>query len=63
MEVGRSRGELTAARAIQLAEIDNGEAVDGHIADTVVLEDLVVGALGTAADDLGVTVTLEGKSV
>ncbi|EKG19819.1 hypothetical protein MPH_02888 [Macrophomina phaseolina MS6] len=52
-----------AARAVELAEVGDGEAVNGDGADSVVLDDLVLGALSATAADGGVTVTLDGKSV
>lgn len=52
-----------AARAVKLAEVLDSEAVDGDGANTVVLDDLVLGVASTTTDDLAVTVTLEGKSV
>lgn len=52
-----------AARAVQLAEVDDGEAVNGDGAQAVVLDDLVLGTGGTAASDGGVTVALEGQGV
>lgn len=52
-----------AAGAVELAEVGDLEAVDGDGADTVVLDDLVLGALGTTAGDGGVTVTLDRESV
>lgn len=52
-----------AAGAVELAKVDDGEAVDGHGALAVVLDDLVVGGLGAAALDQGVAVALEGEGV
>lgn len=52
-----------AARAVQLAEVHHGEAVDGHGALAVVLDNLVVGVLGTTALDVGVAVALESEGV
>ena len=52
-----------AARAVELAEVLDGEAVDRDGTNTVVLDDLVLGVASTTTDDLAVTVTLEGKSV
>lgn len=52
-----------AARAVELAEGVDSEAVNGDRANTVVLDDLVISTLGTTADDLGAAVALEGKSV
>ena len=52
-----------AARAVELAEVLDGEAVDRDGTNTVVLDDLVLGVASTTTDDLSVTVTLEGKSV
>lgn len=37
-----------AASAVQLAEVDYGEAVDGHGSQAVVLDHLVISASGTA---------------
>lgn len=51
------------ARSVELAEVDNGEAVDGDRAETVVLDDLVRSTSGTTAADDSVTVTLEGESI
>lgn len=52
-----------AARAVQLAEVGDLEAVDGNGTNTVVLDDLVLGALSTTAADLSVTVALDGESI
>jgi hypothetical protein len=41
-----------AAGPVELAKVVDGEAVDVHLAARVVLDDLVVGTLGTAADDV-----------
>ncbi|KAF4254368.1 hypothetical protein CNMCM8812_008062 [Aspergillus fumigatus] len=40
-----------AAGAVQLAEVLHGEVLDDHLAAGVVLDDLVVGVAGAAADD------------
>lgn len=57
---GASHGEVTlvhgvavAARAVQLAKVLDGEVGDLEGATTVVLQDLVLGAVGTAALDVG----------
>lgn len=42
-----------SAGAVELAEVVDGEVGDGEGAAAVVLEDLVFGALGSAADDGG----------
>ena len=52
-----------SARAVELAEIDDGEAVDSDGSGTVVLDDLVLCAGGTTASDGSITITLEGESV
>ena len=44
-----------AAGAVQLAEVVDGEAVDGDGAFAVVLDDFVFGAGGASADDCGYT--------
>jgi hypothetical protein len=46
-----------------LAEVHDLETVDGDRALAVVLDDLVVGGLGTSALDHGVAVALEGESI
>jgi len=51
------------AGAVELAEVHDGEAVNGDRALSVVLDDLVVSGLGTSALDHGVSVTLEGKRI
>jgi len=51
------------AGAVELAEVGNLEAINGDGSSAVVLDDLVVGAGGTAAGDGGVTVLLQGESV
>jgi hypothetical protein len=48
-----------SARAVELAEVDDGEAVDGDSSGAVVLDDLVFSASGTTAGHSGITVTLE----
>ena len=48
-----------AARAVELAEVLDGEAVDRDGTNTVVLDDLVGCMVGAAADDVDVAVTLE----
>jgi hypothetical protein len=52
-----------AARTVQLAKVHDSEAVDGDGTLAVVLDDLVVGALGTSTLDEGVAVTFERESV
>ena len=53
-----------AAGPVELAKVVDGEAVDVDLAAGVVLDDLVVGALGTAADDVvGAAAALERKGV
>ena len=52
-----------AARAVQLAEVGDLEAVDGDGAGAVVLDHLVCGAGGTAAGDGCVAVLLEGQGI
>ena len=52
-----------AARPVELAEVLDGEAVDGHGGGTVVLDDLVLGAAGSTALDNGGSGALEGESV
>lgn len=51
------------ARSVKLAEVNDSEAVDGDRTQTVVLDNLVIGASGTAALDESVTVTLEGEGI
>lgn len=51
------------ARAIELAEVDNSEAVDRDGTRTVVLDDLILSTGGTTAGDGGITIALEGESV
>lgn len=62
-DVALAHGLAVAAGAVQLAEIDDGEAVNGHGAQAVVLDDLVVGAGGAAALDGRVAVALERQGV
>jgi uncharacterized protein YceH (UPF0502 family) len=54
-----------AAGAVQLAEVLHGEVLDDHLAAGVVLDDLVVGVAGAAADNAGgaAAAALEGESV
>ena len=52
-----------AARAVQLAEVGDLEAVDGDGAGAVVLDHLVCGAGGAAAGDGCVAVLLEGQGI
>lgn len=52
-----------AARAVELAEVLDGEAVDRDGTNTVVLDDLVLGAGGTSTGDGGVTVLLQGEGI
>lgn len=47
-DVALAHGLAVAAGAVQLAKVDDGEAVDGHGAQAVVLDDLVVGSGGAA---------------
>ena len=51
------------ARPVELAEVLDGEAVDGHGGGTVVLDDLVLGAAGSTALDDGGSGALEGEGV
>lgn len=51
------------ARSVELAKVDNGEAIDGDRAETVVLDDLVRSTSGTTTADDSITVTLEGESI
>ena len=51
------------AGPVELAEVLDGEAVDGHGGGTVVLDDLVLGAAGSTALDDGGSGALEGESV
>lgn len=46
-DVALAHDLAVSAAAVQLAEVDDGEAVDGHRAKTVVLDDLVLSALGS----------------
>lgn len=54
-----------AAGAVQLAEVLDSEVLDDGRAAAVVLDDLVIGALGTTANDLvdAGAGTLEGEGV
>ena len=54
-----------AAGAVQLAEVLHGEVLDGHLAAGVVLDDLVVGVAGAAADDAvgAAAAALEGEGI
>lgn len=53
-----------SAGAVQLAEVVHGEAGDAHSAAAVVLDDLVLGTLGTTAGDSeGAVTSLEGEGV
>lgn len=61
--VASAHGLAVAARAVELAEVDSGEAINGDRSEAVVLNDLVLGASGTSTLDEGVAVTLEGKGV
>lgn len=47
-DVALAHGLAVAAGAVQLAKVDDGEAVNGHGAQAVVLDDLVVGSGGAA---------------
>lgn len=49
--------------AVQLAEVLDDEAINGHGRGTVVLDDLIFGAAGSAALDEGGAGSLEGESV
>lgn len=51
-DVALAHGLAVAAGAVQLAKVDDGEAVDGHGAQAVVLDDLVVGSGGAAVGRL-----------
>lgn len=55
-------GAVTAA-AVQLTGVDDGKVLDGDGSGTVVLDDLVLGLLGSSADDGGVTGTEDGDGV
>jgi hypothetical protein len=48
-----------SARAVELAEVDDGEAVDGDGSGAVVLDDLVFSASSAATGHSGIAVTLE----
>jgi hypothetical protein len=53
-----------AAGPVELAKVVDGEAIDVYLASGVVLDDLVCGALGTAADDVvGAAAALEGEGI
>ena len=53
-----------SAGAVELAEVVDGEVGNGDGTATVVLDDLVVGALSTTTDDVKGAVTgLEGEGV
>lgn len=53
-----------AAGAVELAKVICGEVFDADFAAGVVLDDLVVGALGTTTDDaVGAAAFLEGEGV
>ena len=51
------------AGTVELAEVDDSEAVNGDLTLSVVLDDLVGGGLSTSALDHGVTITLEGEGI
>jgi len=62
--VALGHGVTVSAGAVQLAEVCNCKARDSHGATAVVLEDLVLGALGSTADDVeGAVAGLEGECV
>ena len=69
LDVGDGDGALrlgiaVTARAEELAEVGDDEAIDADLTGGVVLDHLVVGTLGTTADDLVRSVTLlEGECV
>ena len=52
-----------AARAVDLAVVFSVEVDDVHGAAAVVLDDLVRGVVGAAADDVGGAIALEGDGV
>jgi len=51
------------ARAVKLAKVHDGEAINGNGTLAVVLDDLVVGTLGTSTFDESVAVTLDAECV
>lgn len=55
-------GAVTA-RAVELAGIDDGVVADGNSTSTVVLDNLVLGLLGTASNDEGVASSENGDSI
>lgn len=57
-------GVTVAAGAVELAKVIDGEVFDADFAAGVVLDDLVIGALGSTADDaVGAAAFLEGEGV
>lgn len=56
-------GLAVTAGAVELAEIHNGEAVDGDGTLSVVLDDLVVSGLCTTTLDKSIAIALKGESV
>lgn len=52
-----------SARAVELTEVGDLEAIDGDGSGSVVLDDLVLSASGTSTRDGGVTIFLQGKSI
>lgn len=52
-----------AARAVNLAVVLDVEVVDVDVAAAVVLDDLVGGGEGAAADDVGLAIALDGDGV
>ena len=60
---GRTIATAVSARAVELAEVVDGEAVDGDGSLAVVLDDLVFGTSGTSTNDIGVSIPLQGESI
>lgn len=51
------------ARAINLAVVLSIEVDDVNMATSVVLDDLIRGMVGTTANDVGSSITLDGNSI
>lgn len=62
--VALGHGVTVSAGAVQLTEVCDCKARDSHSATAVVLDDLVLGALRSTADDVeGAVAGLEGEGV
>lgn len=62
-DAARNRVLAVSARAVQLAKVHDGEAVDGDGPLAIVLDHLVLGGLRAAALDHCVAVALDGERV